>query len=104
MSNLYAQSGRLVRRDNPAIQIAGTVERLARITTIGQGRIDDNGRVDFEASDEAIIGWIEQANLQRTGERVFLDEHGLEVLEADVVILLDTGQLLFPFHPWKRHA
>jgi hypothetical protein len=104
MSNPSPSIGRMVRRDDPAVQIAGTVERLARITTIGPGWIDTSGRLDFEASGEATIGWIEQGSPQRITERVFLDEHGNEVLEADVVVLLDTGQVVFPFHPWRRHG
>ncbi len=97
-------SGRLVRRDNPAIEIAGTLERLAGIATIDEGRIEADGSVDFDYSGETTVWWDEQRTVQRTGQRVFIDENGMEVLETDVAVLLDDGRLLVPFHPWDRHA
>jgi hypothetical protein len=93
-----------VRRDNPAIEIAGTLERLSGIATIGEGRIEADGSVDFDYVGETTVWWDEQRTAQRKGQRVFVDENGMEVLETDVAVLLDTGQLLVPFHPWDRHV
>ena len=97
-----APSGRLVRRDNPAVEIAGTLERLAGIATIDEGRIDADGSVDFDYSGETTVWWDDQRTVQRQGQRVFIDENGMEVLETDVAVLLDDGRLLVPFHPWDR--
>jgi hypothetical protein len=95
-------SGRLVRRDNPATEIAGTLERLSGIATISEGRIDSDGSVDFDYSGETTVWWDEQRTAQFKGQRVFLDENGQEVLETDVAVLLDDGRLLAPFHPWDQ--
>ena len=95
-------TGRLVRRDNPAIEIAGTLERLRGIATIAEARIDEDGSVAFDYSGETTVWWNEQQTAKRTGQRVFLDENGQEVLETSVAVLLDDGRMLFPFHPWDR--
>ncbi len=104
MTSLPSLSGRLVRRDNPAIEIAGTLERLSGIAIIGDGRIQADGAIDFDYSGETTVWWDEQRTAERKGQRVFVDENGEEVLETDVAVLLDDGRLLFPFHPWDQHA
>lgn len=86
-------SGRLVRRDNPTVQIAGTVKLFARITTIGGGRIDANGRVDFDLSGDTTL----RCDQMHRTQRVFLDQYGREVLETNVAVMLDSGSLVLPF-------
>ena len=98
-------TGRLVRRDNPSIEIAGTLECLRGIATIAEARIDEDGSVDFEYSSEGTtVWWDDQQIAKRAGQRVFLDENGQEVLETSVAVLLDDGRMLFPFHPWDRNG
>lgn len=96
-------SGRLVRRDNPQIEITGTLERLSGMAIIDEARIDADGSVDFDYAGETTVWWDEQRTALCKGQRVFVDENGLEVLETDVAVLLDDGRLLVPFHPWDRH-
>jgi hypothetical protein len=96
-------TGRLVRRDNPAIEIAGTLERLTGIAAIAEGRIDEDGSVAFDYSGETTVWWNDQLTAKRAGQRVFLDENGAEVLETSVAVLLDDGRMLYPFRPKGRH-
>ena len=94
----------MTRRDNPGIRIAGTLEYFARISTIHEGRLGDDGRIDFDTYGDATIVTEHPQAAPLSQQRIFLDEYGAEVLEADVVLLMEPGMLLFPFHPWRRHA
>jgi hypothetical protein len=99
-----ALRGRLVRKDNPAVEITGTFERLTGVAMIDDAGLTAAGGLDFEYAGGTTIWWDEQRTAQHCGQRVFIDETGHEVLEEGVVVLLDDGRVLEPCNNPTSHG
>jgi hypothetical protein len=45
-----------------------------------------DGKFDFEHVDRAEVFWEGQMTVERDGQRIFLDEHGEEFKESELVL------------------
>lgn len=88
--------GQLVRRDDPAVEIRGTLERTPGCALIASAEIDARGQLSVEYGGETQMYWEEQRPLREGGLLVLVDVNGLEVLETEVLLRLDDGSLVDP--------
>lgn len=88
--------GQLVRRDDPAVEIRGTLERTPGCALIASAEIDAQGRLNLEYGGETQMYWEEQRPVREGGRLVLIDANGLEVLETEVLLRLDDGVLVDP--------
>lgn len=88
--------GQLVRRDDPAVEIRGTLERTPGCALIASAEIDERGRLSVEYGGETQMYWDEQRPVREGGRLVLIDVNGLEVLETEVLLRLDDGALVDP--------
>jgi hypothetical protein len=88
--------GQLVRRDDPAIEISGTIERVTGCALVDQASLDARGRLELVYGGETKMYWEEQRPVRERDQLVFIDEKGLELLESEVLIRLAYGELVDP--------
>lgn len=77
---------RLVRKDNPAVGIAGTLERLSGVAGVSSPYRKADGTIGFEWAGGTEI-WYDDAKTEtRNGRPVYIDDNGEEVTEDNVTI------------------
>lgn len=88
----------LVRRDDPTIAVVGTLECLHGVALVSGATLGEAQRLELEYPGGTRVDWDGQRPVLRDGQRVFVDEHGEEIAEANVAVL-DHGRLLQA--PWR---
>ena len=70
-------------------QILGTLERLSgrAETTEDSFRMDTDGNIASDYQGETEVYWDDAITVQRDGKIVYLDEHGTEVTQDDIVLV-----------------
>ena len=70
-------------------QIQGTLERLhgRAATTEDSFRGDADGNIEFDYEGETEIYWDDGITVRRDDKIVYLDEHGAEVTQDDIVLV-----------------
>ncbi len=89
-------SGQLVRRDDPAVPIVGTLERVTGCALLSAASLGRRGQLELEYGGETRYYWEEQRPVREAGMLVFIDDNGVEVFESEVVILLEDGSIVDP--------
>lgn len=79
---------RLVRKDDPAIEIMGTSDYILATAYISNPRLED-GKLVFDWADESDVDWDSQTTRLDiySGGRMFVDQNNQLVAEQDVVLL-----------------
>jgi hypothetical protein len=85
-----------VRRDDPSVAIAGTLERVTGCALLNAASLDPHGQLKLEYGGETKFYWEEQRPVREAGMLVFIDDNGLEVFESEVVIRLEDGSIVDP--------
>lgn len=88
--------GQLVRRDDPAVEIRGSLERTPGCALIAAAGFDAQGRLELEYGGETQMYWEEQRPVREGGLLVLIDVNGHEVLETEVLLRLEDGSLVDP--------
>lgn len=83
----------LVRKDNPKIAVVGTLECVPGVALVSGAILDEAQRLELEYGGETRVDWDGQRPVLREGQRIFVDERGAQISEADVA-LLDDGRLV----------
>ena len=79
---------RLVRKDDPSIDIVGVRDVIPAVALIiGAKSLDD---LDYAGESE--VDWDNQRHELRSGQRVFIDKHQAEVLEENVMFVPDADE------------
>ena len=79
---------RLVRKDDPSIDIVGVRDVIPAVALIiGAKSLDD-----LDYADESEVDWDNQRHELRSGQRVFIDKHQAEVLEENVMFVPDADE------------
>jgi hypothetical protein len=100
-------SGQLVRRDNPAIEILGALERVPGCAVVAEASANGRGGLDLVYAAEIRMYWEEQRPVRADdarGQLVFIDVNGREVLETELLIRLTDGTTLDPMLPPRAAA
>lgn len=90
-------AGQLVRKDDPSVEIIGTADVIPGVARVTEASLV-SGRLHcvYAGTD---VDWDGQL-ARRTGRwRLFVDENGELVSEADVALKLDDGSLQSPAEP-----
>ena len=78
---------RLVRKDRPEVCITGTLEVLSGVANIAGGARNPDGTLELHWEGGTTIYWDEQrTQLDATGIRLYVDEDGETVNEANVIL------------------
>jgi len=83
----------LVRKDDLTIAVVGTLECVHGVALVSGASLDESQRLELEYGGGARMDWDGQRPVLRAGQRIFVDQHGEEIAEADVA-LLDDGRLV----------
>ena len=98
----FRLTGREIKRDgerrdedlyaiykNTGAQIRGTLERLHGRAEAAEDsfRRDADGSIEFDYDGETEIYWDDGITVQREGQTVYIDEHGTEVTQGDIVLV-----------------
>jgi len=79
---------KLVRKDNHAISIDGTLERLSGCAGVSSATRLPDGKFELVWGGGTNIYWDEQETvLTDGGERTFIDENGDSVLESEIELI-----------------
>lgn len=81
-------ASKLVRKNDPAVEIIGTLEQVPGTAMVVGAEIDAEGRLQLDY-DGTRMHWNGQVTQTDAGERIFIDENDDEVLESDVVLMVD---------------
>ena len=70
-------------------QIQGTLERLHACaeTTEDSFRGDADGNIEFDYDGNTEAYWDDSVTVQKDGKTVYLDYHGTEVTQDDIVLV-----------------
>lgn len=95
--------GQLVRREDPTIKIVGTADIIPAVAGIEAVRIEA-GKLRWIHDGGSTVDWNGQAARRAGDWRLFVDEYGELVSEADVALKLDDGTLQWPTAPGAEDA
>ncbi|MBS0454017.1 MAG: hypothetical protein JSS14_22165 [Proteobacteria bacterium] len=79
---------KLVRKDNHAIAITGTLEKLLGTCDIADAEMVD-GELELTYGGYTEVDWDSQETFMHDGQRIFIDEGGSQVLESEVELIDD---------------
>lgn len=83
----------LVRRDNPTIAVVGTLECVHGVALVSGASLGEAQRLELEYGGDTRVDWDGRRPVLREGQRVFVDQHGEQISEANVA-LMEDGRLV----------
>ena len=93
--------GQLVRRDAPSVAVVGTADVLPAVARV-VGACLVSGCLRWTYSGDTDVEWNSQSARRQGSWRLFVDENGQLVSEADVVLQLEDGTLHGPVLPGEE--
>lgn len=83
---------KLVRKDNHNVAIVATLERLIGTCDFSDYTRHADGTLELHYDGYTEVDWDSQETATDHGQRVFIDEHGNELLESEIVELVEDEE------------